>query len=246
MAETVVQWETEKAQNNLQWFLDKLDRHFDMFFLCDSFYFFDNRKMQIAKRRKRNPLDTIYYSNSLRNFTHIKRTRNRFKFFEVKGHSRSKFFYWLDQKIWKILKFLICENFYFHVNQYGLVGISEIEEVFEILAWRGNSDGFQSHPVQLNYHFWPCRKRLNIRTQISTIFVACSQGCWWLNIGDNFNMLTSIFGLQHPQSGYFTSLDISRNGIFAKKVDILREVDFSQKWIFCKKSILSENVIHSS
>ena len=81
LAETVVQWETVKAQNNLQWLPDKLDRHFNLFFLCDSFYLFDNRKMQIAKRRKRNPLDTIYYSNSLRNFTHIKRTRNRFKFF---------------------------------------------------------------------------------------------------------------------------------------------------------------------
>ena len=84
--------------------------------------------MQIAKRRKRNPLDTIYYSNSLRNFTHIKRTRNRFKFFELKISPL------VEPKNLKILKFLICENFDFHVNQYGLVGISEIEEVFEILA----------------------------------------------------------------------------------------------------------------
>ena len=77
----VDQSETVKAKNDLQWFFDKLDRYFNLFFLCDSFYFFDNRKMQIAKRRKRNPLDTIYYSNNLWNFTHIKRTRNRFKFF---------------------------------------------------------------------------------------------------------------------------------------------------------------------
>ena len=34
------------------------------------------------------------------------------------------------------------------------VRISEIEEVFEILAWRGNSDGFESRPVLLNFHFF--------------------------------------------------------------------------------------------
>ena len=82
----VDQSETVKAQNDLQWFFDKLDRYFNLFFLCDSFCFFDNRKMQIAKRRKRNPLDTLYYSNNLWNFTHIKRTRNRFYFFKVKSH----------------------------------------------------------------------------------------------------------------------------------------------------------------
>ena len=82
----VDQSETVKAQNDLQWFFDKLDRYFNLFFLCDSFYFFDNRKMQIAKWRKRNPLDTLYYSNNLWNFTHIKRTRNRFYFFKVKSH----------------------------------------------------------------------------------------------------------------------------------------------------------------
>ena len=83
---TVDQSETVKAQNYLQWFPDELDRHFNLFFLCDSFCFFDNRKMQIAKRRKRDPLDTLYYSNNLWNFTHIKRTRNRFYFFELKSH----------------------------------------------------------------------------------------------------------------------------------------------------------------
>ena len=72
--------ETLSAQHNLQRFFDKLDRYFDMFFLCDTFCFFDNRKIQIAIRWQTNPLDTIHYSNCLRNFTHIKRTRNRFHF----------------------------------------------------------------------------------------------------------------------------------------------------------------------
>ena len=85
-SQIVDQSETVKAQNDLQWFPDELDRYFNLFFLCDSFCFFDNRKMQIAKRRKRDPLDTLYYSNNLWNLTHIKRTRNRFYFFKVKSH----------------------------------------------------------------------------------------------------------------------------------------------------------------
>ena len=108
----VDQSETVKAQNDLQWFFDKLDRYFNLFFLCDSFCFFDNRKMQIAKRRKRNPLDTIYYSNNLWNFTHFKRTRNRFYFFQGQKSFNSHAICWRK----KIQKFLWHQNLYFHVT----------------------------------------------------------------------------------------------------------------------------------
>ena len=56
-----------------------------MLFLCNTFCIFDNRKIQIAIRWKSNPLDTVHYSNSLWNLTHIKRTRNRFHFLQNFG-----------------------------------------------------------------------------------------------------------------------------------------------------------------
>ena len=77
--------ETLSAQNDLQRFLDKLDRYFDMLFLCNTFCIFDNRKIQIAIGWKSNSLDTVHYSNSLRNLPHIKRTRNRFQFLRSFG-----------------------------------------------------------------------------------------------------------------------------------------------------------------